>query len=171
MVVTMKDELTNILTECNNELIEIKNKISEAPHDRIVKYLTNYALIKAYGTIEFIYISIIKDCSKQLSDPKLHSYLDYVIGRDSKSAKYDNMGKILKQFNNELHNTFKRNIQNTQDCDKIISSLNSLVNNRNNFAHGRPQTASFDNIKQYYDDSIKIIQIFNETITEYSNNS
>ena len=86
----MKQELQDLLSECTDELNDIESRINDLPAlDKARCYLTNYALIRACGTVEFVYRSIVADHFSQLGNPRLDTYLDSTIRQGSNSAKYD----------------------------------------------------------------------------------
>ena len=156
----MKNELQDVINECTMELNEISQRIKELPPlDKFRLYLTNYALIKACGTLEYVYRSIVADFFDQSSLPQIHTYIEKTIRNGSMSATYNNMGGLLGKFDDNWEKDFKRLVQQNIDSQRIISSSNSLVRNRHLFAHGQAPTASFNDIIQYYQDTLELIRI------------
>ena len=51
------------------------------------------------------------------------------------------------------------------DKERLRDSLKSLVNNRHAFAHGKVSTATFQDIKNYYNDALTVINIFDSIVT------
>ena len=161
----MKTELQNMLKDCENELNDIDARIQKLPPmDKGRSYLTNYALIKASGTLEYVYRSIIADYFIPLKDMRINNYLDKSIRSSPNSASYDNMSKLLKQFDKTWADNFRDTIQKRADSNKIISSSNSLVINRHSFAHGKAITASFLDIRGYYTDVVEMIKILDQVV-------
>lgn len=80
------------------------------------------------------------------------------------SAKYEMMQKLLGKFDDQWKKDFQKAVSVRPDKDKLISASNSLVNNRHYFAHGKPPTATFLEIKQYYADVVSLIQIFDTIV-------
>lgn len=161
----MNSELRNILNECSSELDDIEQRIDQLKvFDKESKYLTCYALIKACGTAEFVYRSIIADYFAKFQDDKIDQYIDNTVRKGSMSATYDNMLKLLQKFDDNWSKKFKQAIKDNSDGNKLIESAKSLVNNRHLFAHGRIPTATFLDIKGYYINIVKLIDIFDETV-------
>lgn len=161
----MKIELQDMLNECTEELNDIQIRINNLqPLDKLRLYLTNYALIKACGTVEFVYRSIVADHFSNLSNNRIDTYLDTTIRKGSMSAKYEMMQKLLGKFDEQWKKNFQNAVNARSDKNKLISSSISLVNNRHNFAHGKPPTATFLDIKQYYLDVVELINIFDSTV-------
>lgn len=162
----MKNELQQQLEDCSNELNEIDMKIRDlAPLDKTKSYLTNYALIRTCGTIEYVYRSIVADYFNQFPIPQMHTYIENTIRNGSMSATYDNMCSLLGKFDVEWNKTFKNSVKCRPDSTKLQDSLKSLVNNRHLFAHGKNPMATFQEIRNYYNDALIILGIFDSTVT------
>ena len=154
-----------MLDECTAELNDIEARINALPSlDKGRQYFTNYALIKACGTVEFVYRSIVADHFSQLSNSRIHTYLDSTIRQGSNSAKYENMKQILNKFDTQWGTNFQMAVKANPDGKGGIGASNSLVTNRHNFAHGKSPTATFLEIKQYYTDVVSRIQIFDTIV-------
>ena len=162
----MKIELENMLDDCAAELEDIEQRIENMDTlDKGRRYLTNYGLIRACGTVEFVYRSIIVDYfEQQLSNNRINTYLDSTIRQGSNSAKYENMKKLLKNFDDQWSLNFSNMLKERDDGQRLISAANSLVNNRHNFAHGKSTTATFLDIKNYYNDIVQLLRIFDSVV-------
>lgn len=157
----MKQELQEMLADCTKELDDIEERINALPSfDKGRQYFTNYALMKACGTVEFVYRSIVADHFSQLSNSRIDTYLDSTIRQGSNSAKYENMKKLLNKFDHQWSVNFQTAVQTLPEGKRLIDASNSLVANRHNFAHGKAPTATFLEIKQYYLDVVQLIGIF-----------
>lgn len=157
----MKTELQEMLDNCLLELDDIETKLNSLPSLDITKrYLTQYALIKACGTVEFVYRSIVADYFSKFSISQIDNYLEKTVRNGSMSATYSNMNALLEKFDSSWAGLFKKNVQARIDKEKIITASNSLVNNRHSFAHGRSPSATFQEIKQYYQDILLLLYEF-----------
>lgn len=161
----MKQELQDLIADCSSEINDIETRISSlSALDKGRLYLTNYTLIRACGTVEYVYRSIVADHFSSLGDSRIDHYLDATVRQGSNSAKYENMVKLLNKFDSNWANTFKQAVQNHPDKNKLIDASNSLVANRHHFAHGKTPTATFLEIKNYYLDIIVLIGIFDSIV-------
>lgn len=154
----MKPELKEQILQCNREIKEV-DKIYNGlgALNKTRSYLTNYALIKTCGTIEFVYRAIIADFFDQFQVPQINTYLEKNLRSGSRSALYENMHKSLKEFDAEWASNFQSLVDQEGDKGRIIQSVKSLVTNRHNFAHGKNSTVTFGDIKQYYCDGLVLI--------------
>lgn len=161
----MKSELQDLIDECTAEINDIEVRIAAMPPlDKAVRYLTHYALIKASGTTEFVYRSIVADYFSVLSDSRIDTYLDASVRKGPMSIKYDMMCKLLGKFDDQWQKSFRKAVGEHQDSQKIIAASNSLATNRHNFAHGKTPTATFNDIKNYYFDVLELIKIFDSVV-------
>lgn len=166
----MNSELQAMLVECEEELEDIAMRIKgTSPFDRGRKYLTNYALIRASGTAEYVYRAIIADYFAALGNAKIDKYLDKAIRQGSMSATYENMSNLLGKFDETWKSEFSQSVNRNEHGEQIKASAKSLVQNRHAFAHGRPIAASFSDIKSYYQDMILLIEIFNTVVKWFLN--
>ena len=161
----MKDELQYLIDECATEINDIETRITAMPpFDDGVRYLTHYALIKASGTAEFVYRSIVADYFSALSNSRIDTYLDAAIRQGSMSAKYSNMCKLLGKFDEQWQSNFKSAVKAHPNSQRIIAASDSLVTNRHDFAHGKTPTATFNDIKNYYFDVLELIKILDSIV-------
>lgn len=161
----MTTALQNMLTDCTAEMNDIKSKISTlAPLDKTKIYLTNYALIKACGTLEFVYRSLVVDYFSSIGSTQIHTYLDNQVLQGSMSAKYSQICSLLGKFDVKWQNDFKSAINSHPDGKRLISALDSIVTNRHSFAHGRAPSATFQDIYDYYIDGVTVINILDSVV-------
>lgn len=160
----MKKYLKKQLKDCQEELNTINRIMPRNPLDSSVYFFTMYALVKACGTIEYVFKAIISDFFNKSKIKQIKYYIAKSIRESSNNPSYSKICEILEKFDKTWNNDFKSNINILPDKDKLITSLNSLVNNRNEFAHGNNPTVSFSSICSYYQDAIKIINILDKSI-------
>lgn len=160
----MKKELRDLIDECAGEIDDIESRISSSSKDKSIKYLTYYALIRAAGTAEFVYRSIVFDHFSALGCHQIDKYLESSVMKGSMSAKYEKMRELLGKFDDKWSNDFKAKVEMRDDMDRLIKSSNSLVNIRHGFAHGRIAPVTIADIKQYYQDVVQLISEFDAVI-------
>ena len=167
----MNDKLRTLINDCTYEVTDIERRINlikestKNPIDKEIHYLTNYVLIKTEGTVEFVYRSIVVDYfSEKFKNSKIDEYLKSSIMKGSMSAKYDNMKNLIKKFDEKWCKNFTQTVEAHHDGQKMIAASKSLVDNRHAFAHGENPTVTFQQIKQYYQDILKLIDIFDSVV-------
>lgn len=152
------------LIDCSEELNNIQKVIDVFGQSHsIVPFLTNYAVIKCCGTIENSFKSIIADFHNTL--PKqAKKYIDSTFTNSSMNPSKENICKSLNKFDENWNVLFKDRLTKETNGSRIESSLKSLNNARNEFAHGGHPKVSFSSIKTYFSDSQKVIEILDDII-------
>lgn len=160
----MENSVIESIENCREELESIKSIISSSPLDRRVQYLTLYSLILCCGTIEFAFKSIIPDYLDPSAQTQVRQFLDNKIRESSSNPSYQNMCTMLAAFDKQWQKDFKIAVGKRSDCEKLKSSINSLVTNRNQFAHGKKPTIGFSTICDYFNDAVQIICLFDSIV-------
>lgn len=158
---------TEVIAGCNLELEKIHNIIQGlGSTSHPVPYLTKYAIIKACGTIEYCFKTILADTYADGQSQQIKNYIDNTFRNSSMNPSMDKINRVLKQFDEEWNIKFKTELNLLEHKERIIDSLKSLNQARNTFAHGGNPTASFENIRSYFTDSIKVIEILDRIVIE-----
>lgn len=160
----MKAELTNLLEDCGNEINKIKEIVESNPLNPINQYLNKYVVIKACGTVECVFKSIIANYFVTVNVTQVQNFINKSVRESSANPTFDKICSMLRIYDKNWCKNFKDSIKDRNDADKIKSSLNSLVDNRNSFAHGKNVTATAAQIKEYYGDSIIILKLLDEAV-------
>lgn len=152
------------LDDCSAELVRINHVVVAfgSAHD-VVPFLTNYAIIKCCGTIEFCFKLIISDFHNTLPT-QAKSYIESTFTNSSMNPTKENICKSLKQFDITWNDQFKALIAADIDSARLESSLKSLNAARNAFAHGTNPGVSFNSALDYFRDSRKIIEFLDSVI-------
>jgi hypothetical protein len=154
-----------LIADCNTELNDIKGIMKKiSPFDNTIPYLTNYAIIKACGTIEQSFKTIIADYCQKGQNAQVTNYIHNTFRESSLNPSYDNICRSLSAFDAIWHDSFKKRVSSRKNKDKLITSLKSLNQARNTFAHGNTTTISFRSVVQYFNDSLKIIRVLDMVI-------
>lgn len=151
---------------CNEELQRIFHLIEGLGHmSPVVPFLTNYSIVRACGTIEFCFKTIISDLHAGHS-PQVQNYVDNTIRNSSINPSRDNICKTLRRFDDEWNSKFKDKLNTHEHSARLKSSIDSLNTARNSFAHGETPSSSFENIKNYFEDSVIILEMLDEVVNE-----
>lgn len=154
----------NSLNDCSKELIKLQQIIDVFGQSHtIVPFLTNYAIIKCCGTIEYCFKIIISDFHNSLP-PQAKNYIETTFLYSSMNPSKDNICKSLIKFDEKWNNNFKTKLSVEPDKSRIESSLSSLNEARNAFAHGGNPSVSFSSVVTYFTDSKRVIEILDEVV-------
>lgn len=152
------------INTCLTELETIKMLIESMGRlSNPVPFLTKYAIIKSCGTIEYCFKTIISDVHENQSQQVIN-YINSTFRNSSMNPSKDNICKSLSKFDTNWHQIFKSRLSEHHSNKKIEDSLNSLNTARNSFAHGGYPSASFDNVLEYFKDSVEVIKILDAIV-------
>ena len=152
------------LNDCTNELQKIQESINFVGQAHsIVPFLTNYAVIKCCGTIENSFKTIITDFHS-ISTIQAKKYIVETFYNSSMNPNKSNIRNSLKKFDSNWDTQFVGKLDLEINKSRIESSLQSLNEARNQFAHGGSPAVSFTNIVTYYNDAKRIIEILDEVV-------
>lgn len=158
-------EAQNSIDICKDELQRIYHLVEgHGGTSPIVPFLTNYSIVRACGTIEFSFKTIISDFLSGHS-AQIGNYIDNTIRNSSMNPSRNNIHRTLKKFDDNWNTEFKNKLDSHEHTERIKSSIDSLNSSRNSFAHGDPLTSSFEDIRNYFNDSIIIIEMLDEVVS------
>jgi len=153
------DEVKRLLDDCSAELARVKTLIeSLGIASNIAPYLTKYSIIRACGTIEQAFKSIIADFCSRRSKKQVKRFIEQRVRDSSMNPTYSNICKLLGNFDEDWVRNFKSGVDQSPNKSAKMDSLQSLVDARNNFAHGGNPSATIGNVLTYYSDGRKIIE-------------
>lgn len=155
------------INACSAELVKIEHLIEGMGSTATpVPYLIRYSLIKVCGTIEFSFKTIICDHKYASHSSQIQNFIDEKFRHSSMNPSYEKICGALKSFDIEWNKKFKGKIASHPENSKLLDSLKSLNAARNTFAHGSNPTASFANVRDYFNHSVQILEMMEASILE-----
>ena len=153
------------LDGCHNELERLEEAMTLfGATSPIGIYLSRYAIIKACGTIEQAFKSLVADNAEAKQTQQIKNFLRNKVRESSMNPNNDNIQKLLGNFDDTWVALYKAQVQTLSDRAKVMDSLKSLVNARNDFAHGGNPSASIVNVRDYFADARKLMVIIDGVI-------
>ena len=150
----MNGDYRQTLRDCEVELNSIQQWIDSNRLDSNVRFLTSYSVIKACGTVEYVFKQIVYDYLSSGANEEAKTYLNKSIIEASFNPSTGQMYRILEKINSDWRVGFENLIKGSSQ----MGQLNSLVKLRNSFAHGSAITASINDVKNYYNAGIWILE-------------
>lgn len=77
----------------------------------------------------------------------------------------DNICKLLHDFDEDWKKDFKAQLDLEPNKANLLTSLQSLVDARNEFAHGGCPTATINDVVIYFDHAKRIIEIMDSVVS------
>jgi hypothetical protein len=154
-----------LIDECDSDFERIEKIIDVLTNTNpAVPYLTKYAVIKACGTLEQAFKVIISDFSCVGQSSQVKKFVDISFRESSMNPNLENIHKSLKKFDEQWNDNFKQLLNADNDIVKVRSSITSLNNARNLFAHGGNPIITFNDVVDYFTDAKKIINYLDQSL-------
>lgn len=148
----------NEVAACKEDLQRIQQLICGiGSMNPVSGYLTKFALIRACGTLEVCYKTLIADFYEAIS-PELQRYITIHVRDASLNAKYENINKVLKEFSEEKSKDYKYNINARADKEHILAAMTTLNSARNEIAHGGNMSLSIADICNHFEKSVCVLE-------------
>lgn len=158
----MNGEFLQMIEDTRGELESIRKWINDKnKFDSKTRYLISYAVVKASGTVEVIFKNMIYNYLIVGANEKAKGYLEKAIIDSSCNPNTGNMSNMLQNISPEWRTLFDQQVKQSGEKDK----LNSLVQLRNDFAHGGSILVSIETVIKYFDSAVKILNILDNVCT------
>lgn len=150
------------IDDCLLELHKLNEVLPENKFDSMHKIYSAYSLIRVCTTFEGVVKSIISEYFSKHNDFRVNNALKHVFST-MRNPSYQNVKDTLNKLDDDWAAAFKKEMQNNE---KIRTSVNSLINCRNDFAHSCNFSASFKDIESYFADVIIFLSILEEIVLD-----
>lgn len=158
-------DVQTLIEECESDFERIEKIIDVLlSTNPAVPYLTKYGIIKACGTLEQAFKVMISDFSCIGQSSQVKKFIDISFRESSINPNLDNIHKSLKKFDEQWNDNFKSLLNTDVEITKIRSSIASLNNARNLFAHGGNPTVTFNDVVDYFGDAKKILNYLDQSL-------
>lgn len=159
-------DVDQALSACDAELVHVQAIIINLGiTSAVVPYLTKYAVVRACGSIETSFKALIADYCSHRSKKQIKRFIDRRIRDGSANPTIDNMNKFLLDFDKDWQAAFKSQLNAEPNKSALITSLQSLVDARNEFAHGGNPTTSLTDVVQYFGHAKRIVEIMDTVVS------
>lgn len=152
-------DVDQLLEQCRAELTHVQESITAlGPTSPVAPYLTKYAVIRACGVVEVSFKALIADFCSKTSTKQVKRYIALKITRSSANPSHNKIVEMLDQFDENWKTNYKSNIGTDPDKTHLLDSLQSLVDARNEFAHGGNPTLSINDVIKHFDHARRVIK-------------
>ncbi|MDE5570994.1 MAG: hypothetical protein K2I86_02925 [Prevotella sp.] len=135
--------------------------VKKVENEEIRSMLAQYLCIRTSGLLETFIKSRISDYVQGRVPKEVNRYISGKI-KDITNLKCTKLEDVLKSFSNEWAKDFNSDVE---EHEQQKNSVDSLVTNRHNIAHGQNGNISFKNLEQYYNDVKAIIKTLDTIIS------
>ncbi|MCG8348560.1 MAG: MAE_28990/MAE_18760 family HEPN-like nuclease, partial [Chloroflexales bacterium] len=135
-----------------DQLDNLFKKVSGLQGDlELQAHFARYLCILVSGFLENAIITIYSTYAHDKAAPNVANYVETQLGR----SQNPNMERIL-QVSGAFNPQWRSDIENNLPGE-VKDSVNSIVNTRNQIAHGESTGITYITIKNYYDNALKLI--------------
>lgn len=141
------------------QLDSLFNEVSQIQEGEINKaHLTRYLCVRTSGYLENVTRILIADFCDGTSPQQINNYIikrtKYITNLDFKRLK-----SLLAEFDSNWSEEFEKRL-----TDRQKSSINSVISNRNNIAHGNQDSITYRDMTNYYQDVKDVCKILIDII-------
>ena len=135
---------------------------ADATDKEIESLLTHSLLILICAEFERKLKELIRQRCSSVSDRSINKYVESHIRRSPRSLQVSDIVGTLAQFGRAHKDKFdRRRKENNRRAESMYSSI---VNNRNNVAHGEGSSATLEEVKQYYEGGHVLLDYFGDAL-------
>ena len=121
--------------------------------DEIKSHFVKYLCIQTSSYIDGAVKTVLREYTQASAEAYIANFVSSFLKRTPNPSK-DYISKLLARFNKEWGVSFRRRTH-----ERIGPSLDSIVNNRNQIAHGKDVDLTLRQLEKYYDDAKEVINI------------
>ena len=153
------------LANCAQELAHIQGLVAaQSITSQLVPYLTKYAVVRACGAIEIAFKGVIADFCSYRGKAQVKHFINRRVRDGSANPSMHMIHKFLGDFDPNWTPAFKALLQQEANRQQLQTSLQSLVDARNDFAHGGNPTVTIHDVVIYYQHSVRIIELLDTVV-------
>lgn len=157
-------KVKKILNDCQEELNNISMLlIGMGDGANPTPYIKKYALIRATGSIEFAFKQIIADKIDKDSHIQVKNFIKRKIRESSCNPKLGMIENMLTEFDDRWRGRFDE-LMALDDKPRLKGALTSLVDARNDFAHGGAPDMDIDSTIKHFKDGIRVLEILDAVV-------
>ncbi len=150
-----------------NKFQKIENafkKCEEYKDSDISQELNSYLVVLISGIYEDVIENLFIERAGKTKDSEIKSFMSNYLDKGFRNPNYENILKLLAMLNPDYKKSLK-NKKNTHNIPEYnTTGLDSIITNKNEFAHGYDNKASFDDIKNYHKRAVKIFEVLEKIL-------
>ena len=140
-----------------NHLFQLTESL---PDDLMIRsHWARYLCVMSAGYLETSVRAIYGEYARTRSTPCIASYVDSKL-KSFRSAKMNNIVQLAGTFNPNWADDLTRETE-----GELADSVNSIVNNRHQIAHGKDTGVSLANLSRWHKNATKVIKLLEEICT------
>ncbi|MBI4215788.1 MAG: hypothetical protein HY687_00100 [Chloroflexi bacterium] len=152
--------VTGRCNEINTLLADLK--VWSQGNDKLGAHLANYLCVVLSGVVEECVENLVAERAKKHQDAELVNYVREVVHKLFSNPEHGTISGLLGQFSPEYKSKFVEKIPHN---GKEGTSLTSIVNTKNQIAHGTNKfQLTLRDMEDYYTNVIPILEILEQIL-------
>jgi hypothetical protein len=142
----------------NNRMREIESAFNSSltvsrnlQDPKISAMLAEYLTVLTCGIYEDCIEFLFGERAAASKDEQLRAFVTSAMNDRFKNPKYEKLKSLLEWFDVKYRKDFRSSIK-----DRTIESLDSIVDNKNSIAHGKPANITLQDFQKFHKEAIKI---------------
>ena len=119
----------------------------------ISQELNSYLVVLISGIYEDVIENLFIERAGKTNDREIKSFMSNYLDKGFRNPNSENILKLLAMLNPD----YKKSLKDKKNT-RYTTGLDSIITNKNEFAHGYDNKASFDDIKNYHERAVKIFE-------------
>ena len=147
------------INSIEKNLDSLFSEVSKLGDDDINKaHLARYLCVRTSGYVETVFKSLIVNLCDGTSPLAVKNFVEKR-SKNISNLDYFKIHKSLEEFNKAWATQFENEVS-----EKQKNSLNSVISNRNNIAHGNPDSITYREMANYYSDVKSVVSLLKKII-------
>ena len=146
------------LEQQERKLDQLFQTIQEIEDEEEQAILAKFLCIRTSGFLETSVRNLIGEFMYKSSPQQIQSFVNKEI-KYITNLKFDRLCQVLSNFDTNWKDQFIEQIS-----DEQKASINSIVSNRNNIAHGENDSISYHQMVKYYENAKEVVAILKDII-------
>lgn len=126
-------------------------------------YLKKYSVIRASGSIESSFKTIIADKVDDGSHHQMKNFIRRKIRNSSSNPHFENILMMLSEFDIRWRKRFIEKVS-LADRPRLVDALKKLVEARNSFAHGGDPDLNIGDTISYFKCGIQVMELLDDVV-------
>jgi hypothetical protein len=157
-------DVKKILDDCRSELAVISSLLTGLGDGaNPTRYIKKYAVIRTTGCIETAFKQSIADKIDKDSHIQIKNYIKRKVRDSSCNPRLNAIETLLSEFDDRWRARFDEQMA-LDDKPRLKGALTSLVNARNDFAHGGDPDIAITETIRHFNDGVRVIEILDAVV-------
>ena len=139
-----------------DHVFELADNIADDEHE-LSGHFARYLCVLASGFIEVSVRAIFEDYARRCSHSNVSSFVNKKLERHHRNLKWNKILDLVGEFSLD----WRRRLEECIDSE-LQSGVDSIVNDRNQIAHGGDSGISYGRVRQYYESAVEVVKLIDE---------